>query len=76
MYLENIVTKFQTTDGTYLNLFRNGPHHNELWTNQQLLHKCEELPSSTWITDYCWTDEVVVGSETGRAARVWVFIEA
>lgn len=75
MFLENLLTEHGKHSGTYLNLFRHGPHHNELWTVQQLLYACEELPSSTWITSYTWTDDVVVGSESGRTARVWVWSE-
>lgn len=56
---------------TDLNLFQYGDHHNELWTVAELLHGREKGESTTWITDYRWTDEVITGSESGRVARVW-----
>ncbi len=71
-FLENIVTEHGTTDGTRLNLFYWGAHHNEVWTNDQLLYKCPELESATWITDYRWTWKTVTGSKSGKVARVWV----
>lgn len=63
-------------EGTYLNLFQHGPHHNEIWSNEDLVTRSEKLPSAAWITDYCWTPETVSGSESGRLARVWVHREA
>lgn len=55
---------------TDLNLFQYGPHHNELHTVAELLRG--EPSCASWIADYRWTEETIVGSETGRVARVWV----
>lgn len=51
-----------------LNLFRFGPHHHELVETRDLTSKVE----FNWVADYRWTPEVIVGSESGREARVWV----
>lgn len=62
---------------TELHLFRDGPQHNQVWSTHQLLYKCDELPdAAAWITQYKWTDETVVGSESGRVARVWVHLDS
>lgn len=53
-----------------LNLFRYGPHHNELIETAALT---TDRSVASWITDYAWTPEKVVGSVSGREARVWVF---
>jgi hypothetical protein len=50
-----------------LNLFQGGAHHNELVETSDLTSKAE----FTWVSDYSWTPELVVGSLTGRKARVW-----
>ncbi len=56
-------------------LFRGGPHHNEVWSVPELLYGHPERPTcATWITDYSWTKDTVVGSETGRMARVWMYL--
>lgn len=55
-------------------LFRYGDHHNEIWSIAELLYGHPERPScASWITDYSWTAETVVGSESGRTARIWVY---
>lgn len=53
-----------------LNLFRLGPHHNELYETEQLT---KDRTVAAWITGYAWTPEVIVGSVSGREARVWVW---
>lgn len=53
---------------TDINLMRYGSHHNEL-------HETSVLVSSSdfaWIAEYVWSPEVVIGSESGRKARVWI----
>ena len=55
-----------------LNLFRFGPHHNEVLETEQLT--TDRLVSS-WLVDYAWTAEKIVGSVSGREARVWVYKE-
>ncbi len=56
-------------DGIVLNLMRGGPRHNEIYetTTLALSH------GMGFITDYKWTPEIIVGSESGRSARVWVW---
>lgn len=61
---------------TRVHLFVGGPHHHEVWTTEELMYRNEKLPEVAWITDYAWTADTVVGSESGRVARVWVYREA
>jgi len=51
-----------------LNIMRNGPRHNTI------VETCELVTSYKmgWIGEYVWTKEIIVGSESGRQARVWV----
>lgn len=53
-----------------LNIFRLGPHHNELIETEDLMKRPDV---GAWITSYGWTPEKIVGSVSGREARVWVW---
>jgi hypothetical protein len=75
-FLKNLLENGRGMPETHLNLFQGGDHHNELWTNQELLHGRETGEKAYWITDYTWTPDTVTGSESGRAARVWVLHES
>lgn len=52
-----------------VNLFRGGPHHNELITTREITRDHRY----GWVAAYRWTPEVVIGSESGRKARVWKY---
>jgi hypothetical protein len=56
-----------------LNLFRFGPHHNELIETEELMKRRDV---GGWITSYAWTPEKITGSVSGREARVWVYKES
>lgn len=66
-YLEGLLSE----DGISLHLFRYGPHHDELWSTEQLLYKNDDLPSAAWVAEYVFTDQMITGSKSGRVARVW-----
>lgn len=51
-----------------IHIMQHGPHHNELVETHDLCQNREYA----WISDYKWTNQVIVGSESGRKARVWV----
>lgn len=55
-----------------LNLFRWGPMHDQIHTTEALL---QDRSIARWIAEYDWTKEKVVGSVSGREARVWVHKE-
>lgn len=55
-----------------LNLFQGGEHHNELIETQDLIKRRDVTP---WLPSYVWTPEKIVGSLTGREARVWRYKE-
>lgn len=52
-----------------LNLFRYGSRHNELHETEALMR---DASVAKWIREYSWTPELVVGSVSGKSARVWV----
>ncbi len=52
-----------------LNLMRGGPRHNEIYETQTLVIS----HGMGFIMNYQWTPEIIVGSESGRSARVWVW---
>ena len=54
-----------------LNLMRGGPRHHELYETEVLATSYK----MGWITGYVWSPEKIVGSESGREARVWVWDE-
>lgn len=58
-----------------LNIFQGGPQHNRLIETHDLIHD-RELDVVRWITDYAWTPEKIIGSVSGREARVWRFKES
>lgn len=55
-----------------LNIFLGGPQHNTLVETADLLR---DPAYGQWITTYGWTPETLVGSLTGREARVWRYKE-
>lgn len=55
-----------------LNIFQGGPHHNELVETYDLTRDSQY----SWISDYVWTPEKIVGSVSGREARVWRYKDA
>lgn len=63
---------------THLNLLQGGPLHNTLLSNSELIDRVaigvredgEHILKH--IDQYRWTPETIVGSETGRTARIWV----
>src|SRR5690349_1037677 len=75
-FLEKTLERINAVPETHLNLFQMGDHHNELWTNQELLHGRDSGEKAYWITDYRWTPDVIEGSESGRLARVWKLAES
>lgn len=50
-----------------LNLMQGGDHHNVLVETKDLTTD----PQYGWIASYKWTPETIVGSVSGREARVW-----
>lgn len=56
-----------------LNLFRWGPMHDQVHSTEDLM---KDRTIAKWIADYAWTPEKVVGSVSGREARVWVYKES
>ena len=50
------------------NLMRFGPRHNEVIDTHDMIFS--RFP----VMEYKWTPETVVGSESGRVARVWVWV--
>lgn len=57
-----------TLEADVLNLMRGGDHHNTIVETHDLTHDGQY----SWIGDYVWTPEKIVGSQSGREARVWV----
>lgn len=55
-----------------LNLFQGGPAHNRLVETEDLMKPAADV---SWIASYAWTPEIIVGSATGREARVWSYKE-
>jgi hypothetical protein len=54
-----------------LNLFRYGPLHHRVVETSDLWKKRDQGFEA--VNQYTWTPEVVYGSESGAAARVWVW---
>jgi hypothetical protein len=75
-FLEKTLERINAVPETRLNLFQNGDHHNELWTNQELLYGKDSGEKAYWITDYTWTADTITGSESGRVARIWVLAKS
>ena len=56
-----------------LNLFRFGPQHNTILDTSALT---TDRVVAGWITEYRWTPEKIIGSVSGKEARVWVHKES
>ena len=54
-----------------LNIMIGGPHHNVIAETQDLATN----PDFAWVHLYEWTPKKIIGSVSGREARVWEFIE-
>ncbi len=53
-----------------LNIMRGGPRHNEMYETTTFALS----QTMGWLINYKWTPEKIIGSVSGREARVWVWV--